>query len=179
MKYGVKDWEEISREEVFKKYRRGIEKKVFRLPSGKEADFYLNSGGDSIACLALTKDNQVILVKQFRPGPNKILLEIPGGGFEENETPEQAMKRELLEETGYKGSVKFVTSVLPTAYATYRKNALIATDCEKIAEPKLEDNGEELEVVLMSIDEFRAHIRTGQMTDVEISYLCLDQLGLL
>jgi ADP-ribose pyrophosphatase len=179
MKYGVQNWEEISSEEAFRKYGRGIERKVFRLPSGKETDFYLNSGNDSIACLALTKDRQVILVKQFRPGPKKILLEIPGGGLNNGETPEQAMERELLEETGYKGKVQYLTSVLPTAYATYEKNALIATECEKVAEPKPEDNGEEVEVVLMSLDEFRAYIRTGQMTDVEISYLCLDHLGLL
>ena len=36
----VENWEEISREEVFKEYGRGIEKRVYRLPHGKEADFY-------------------------------------------------------------------------------------------------------------------------------------------
>ena len=179
MSNGVENWEEVSREEMFKKYGRGIEKRTFRLPHGKEADFYLNSGHPSIACLALTKDKQVILVKQFRPGPGKILLELPGGGFQNTETPEQAMERELLEETGYQGKVQFVTSILPSAYSTYVKNALVATECEKIGEPVLEDNGEKVETVLMSLDEFRQHIRTGQMTDVEISYLCLDHLGLL
>ncbi|MFZ2300137.1 MAG: NUDIX hydrolase [Candidatus Moraniibacteriota bacterium] len=175
----VENWEEVSREEVFKKYGRGIEKRTFRLPHGREADFYLSSGHPSIACLALTKDRQVILVKQFRPGPGKILLELPGGGFQGTETTEQAMERELLEETGYRGRVQFVTDTLPSAYSTYIKNALVATDCEKVGEPQLEDNGESIEVVLMSLDEFRKHIRTGQMTDVEISYLCLDYLGLL
>lgn len=175
----VENWEEISRENIFSKYKRGIEKRVYRLPHGGEADFYLNSGNDSIACLALTKDKRVILVRQFRPGPAKILLELPGGGFEGTETPEQAMERELLEETGYRGKVQFVASVLPSAYSTYIKNALVATDCEKVGESKLEDNGEKLEAALVSLDEFREHIRTGQMTDVEISYLCLDYLGLL
>ncbi len=175
----IEKWEEISREKIFEKYGRGIEKKVFRLPHGKEADFYLNSGHSSIACLALTKEKRVILVKQFRPGPKKILLELPGGGMSDDETIEQAMERELLEETGYRGKVQFLTSILPSAYAVYEKNALIVLDCEKVAEPKLEDNGEELEVVLLSLDEFRKHIRTGQMSDVEISYLCLDHLDLL
>lgn len=175
----IENWEEISREKIFEKYGRGIEKKVFRLPNGREADFYLNSGDGSVACLALTKAGEVILVRQFRPGPKRVLLEIPGGGLNENENLEQAMERELLEETGYQGRIQFVTSVLPNAYATYQKNVFVATDCEKVAEPKLEDNGEELEVVLMSIEDFRRHIRTGQMTDVEISYLSLDHLGLL
>lgn len=179
MTYGVQNWEEVSREEVFRKYGRGIEKRTYRLPQGTESDFYLSSGHPSICCLALTKENQVILAKQFRPGPAKILIEMPGGGMNGNETKEEAMTRELLEETGYQGKVEFVTEVIPSAYATYVKNFFVATECEKVSEPKAEDNGEELEVVLMSLDEFRDHIRTGQMTDIEGAYLCLDYLKLL
>ncbi len=89
------------------------------------------------------------------------------------------MARELLEETGYVGEVRFVTSVLPDAYTVFRKNALVVTDCEKKAESKLEENGETVEAVLMSIKEFRAYLQTGQLTDVEIAYLGLDHLGLL
>lgn len=179
MKYGVRSWEEVSREEVFRKFGRGIEKRIYRLPHGKDAEFYLKTGHSSIACLALTKDNQVILAKQFRPGPAKILIEMPGGGMAVNETKEEAMVRELLEETGYRGDMKFVCELIPDAYSTYTKNFLVAANCEKINEPQLEDNGEEIEVVLMSLDEFRAHIRTGQMTDIEGAYLCLDSLDLL
>jgi ADP-ribose pyrophosphatase len=179
MSNDIGNWQELEREDIFKKYGRGMERVRFRLPKGNESDFYLRSGHSSIACLALTKDKQVILVKQFRPGPKKVLLEIPGGGIGEGETVERAMERELLEETGYKGKVQFLTSIIPDAYSQPLKNALIVLDCEKVAEPKLEDNGEEVEVVLMSLDEFRAHIRTGQMTDIEIGYLCLDHLGLL
>lgn len=179
MKYGVQNWKELSREEVFKKFGRGIEKRVYRLPHGKEAEFYLKTGHSSIACLALTKDNQIILVKQFRPGPAKILLEMPGGAGNADETKEEAMARELLEETGYRGDVRFVVEILPDAYATYTKNFFVATGCEKISEPQVEDNGEELEVALMSLDEFRNHIRSGQMTDIEGAYLCLDYLKLL
>ncbi|QQR78717.1 MAG: NUDIX hydrolase [Candidatus Moraniibacteriota bacterium] len=179
METKINNWEELSREVVFQKYGRGVEKRVFRLPDGKEADFFLSTGHSSIACLALTKDWQVILVREFRPGPAEVLIELPGGGVSPGENVESAIARELLEETGYRGNVTFITSVLPSAYATYRKNAAVVIDCEKVAEPKLEDNGEEVEALLMSLDEFRAHIRTGHMTDVEIAYLGLDYLGLL
>lgn len=179
MKYGVQNWEEVSREEVFKKFGRGIEKRVYRLPNGKEGEFYLKTGHSSIACLALTKEKQVILVKQFRPGPGKILMEMPGGGMNVGETKVDAVVRELLEETGYRGEVQFVTELIPCAYATNTKNFFVVMNCEKVAEPQVEDNGEELEVVLMSLDEFRSHIRTGQMTDTEGAYLCLDYLKLL
>lgn len=175
----VETWEEISREVGPRLYGRGVDKVIFRLPNGKEADFAIFSGGQSIACVALTKENEVILVRQFRPGPKKVLLELPGGGLKDGESKEEAMARELLEETGYQGNVRFVTSIMKDAYTPYIKNALVATDCEKVAEPKLEDNGEEVEAALLSLEDFREHIRTGQMTDVEISYLGLDFLGLL
>ena len=172
-------WEEISREEIFRKFGRGVERRVYRLPDGREGEFYLRTGHSSVACLALTKEKQVILARQFRPGPAKILLEMPGGGMEANETKEEAIARELLEETGYRGSVQFVTELLPDAYSTYTKNFFVVTDCEKIGEPQSEDNGEEVEVVLLRLEQFRQHIRTGQMTDIEGAYLCLDYLELL
>lgn len=176
---GVQEWQEISRETVFEKYGRGIEKRTYRLPQGKEADFYLSTGHESVACLALTSDQKVILVKQFRPGPAKILLEMPGGGLQSDENIQKAMERELREETGYIGDLQFVGTVLPSAYATYKKNFFVATQCNKIAEPKLEDNGEVVEPVLLFLDEFRDCLRAGQMTDVEGGYLCLDFLHLL
>lgn len=179
MIHKVENWEEISHEEIFKKYGRGIEKRVYRLPHGKEADFYLKTEPQSICCLALTKDNQVILAKQFRPGPAKILLELPGGLLESNESPEQAMERELLEETGYQGKTQFVTQLFQDAYSTRIKNALVVTECEKVGEPQPEDNGDVPELVLMSLEDFRKHLRTGELTDVEIGYLGLDHLGLL
>ena len=175
----IENWEEISREEIFKKFGRGVEKRVYRLPNGREGEFYLRTGHSSVACLALTRDKQVILVRQFRPGPAKILLELPGGGMDAGETKEQAVTRELLEETGYQGSARFVTEILPDAYSTYTKNFFVVTDCEKIGEPQPEDNGEEVEVVLLDLEQFRVHIRTGRMTDIEGAYLCLDYLELL
>jgi ADP-ribose pyrophosphatase len=173
------DWQEVSREEIFRKFGRGIEKRVYKLPKGNEGEFYLYTGHASIACLALTEDKQVILAKQFRPGPFKVLLEMPGGRMDEGETKEESLARELLEETGYKGEVQFVGEAIPSAYAVYTKNFFVVTNCQKVAEPLPEDNGEEIEVVLMSLEDFRKHIRTGQLTDVEGAYLCLDFLNLL
>lgn len=175
----MENWEEVSREEIFKKFGRGVEKRIYRLPNGREGEFYLRTGHSSVACLALTRERQVILVRQFRPGPAKVLLEMPGGGMDADETKEQAIARELLEETGYRGNVQFVTEILPDAYSTYTKNFFVVTDCEQVGQPQPENNGEELEVILLSLEKFREHIRTGQMTDIEGGYLCLDYLELL
>lgn len=175
----VEIWEEVSREPGQKLYGRSVDKVWFRLPDGKETDFAIFSGGKSVACLALTKNNEVILARQFRPGPKEILTELPGGGLKEGENPEEAMARELLEETGYQGKMKLVTTLWHDAYSPRVKCALVVTECEKVAEPKLEDNGESVEAVLMSLTEFRKHLMGGRLTDIEIGYLGLDYLDLL
>jgi len=174
----VKKWEEISREEVFQKYSRKIEKVIYRMPDGRESDFYLKKEGPAVCTLAITKDEQIILAKQFRPGPNEILLEIPGGGIEKGETPEQAGERELLEETGYKGKIKLISEAFDCAYSTMYRYCAVATGCEKVADQNLEEN-EFAEIVLMPLEEFRELLRSGKMTDVEVGYLGLDYLGLL
>lgn len=178
MKSSIRKWLPLSREIVFEKYGRAIEKVIYKMPDGKEEEFYLKREGPVIATLALTKDKKVILAKQFRPGPNEILFELPGGGIEKGEKPEKAAERELLEETGYKGKAKLITRCLDDAYSSRNRYCFVATNCEKIGEPKL-DGTEFAEVVLVSLEELRKLLRSGKMTDVEVGYLGLDYLNLL
>lgn len=56
---------------------------------------------DYVSILALTKEKNYLLVKQYRPAINKFTLEIPGGLVDPGESPLKAAKRELKEETGY------------------------------------------------------------------------------
>ncbi len=174
----IQKWEEVSREEAFSKYGKKIEKVDFKLPDGEASDFYIKKEGPAVGILALTKDQQVILVKQFRPGPKEILDELPGGYVDENETPKEATERELLEETGYKGKPEFVTIAYDCAYSTMNRHCVVVKDCEKVAEQKL-DKTEFAEVVLMSLEEFRELLKSGKNTDVEVGYIGLDYLGLL
>lgn len=174
----IQKWEEISREEVFSKYGKKIEKVDFKLPDGKVSDFYIKKEGPAVGILALTKDQQVILVKQFRPGPKEILDELPGGYVDENETPKQAAERELLEETGYKGKAEFVTTAYDCAYSTMNRHCVVITDCEKVAEQNL-DKTEFAEVILMSLEEFRKLLKNGKNTDIEVGYIGLDYLEML
>ncbi|MDZ7611929.1 MAG: NUDIX hydrolase [Candidatus Moranbacteria bacterium] len=174
----IENREELSRKIAFQKYGRKIEETIFKMPDGENKDFYLKKEGPATGILALTKDQQVILVKQFRPGPNEILNELPGGYVDENETPEQAAERELLEETGYRGKAEFVTTAYDCAYSTMNRHCVVVKDCEKVAEQNL-DKSEFAEVVLMNLDEFRELLKSGKNTDIEVGYIGLDYLGLL
>lgn len=131
-----------------------------------------------MAVLALTEDNEVILAKQYRPGPQKILYELPGGYLDEGEKPEVSASRELLEETGYAGEIEFVGTSFDDAYSTMQRYCFVALNCKKIADQQLDD-GEHVEIAYKSLEDFRSLLRSGEMTDVEVGYLGLDHLGLL
>ncbi len=171
-------WKKLNQQTVFHKFSTKIDRVDFEMPDGQIKDFYLKNERPAVATLALTPDNQVILVKQYRPGPDAILLELPGGYVDEGEDTVKAGTRELLEETGYAGEIQHVTECFDGAYTTMVRTALVATNCNKIANQNLDDS-EYAEVVLVSLDTFRELLRSGRMSDVEIGYLGLDLLGLL
>jgi 8-oxo-dGTP pyrophosphatase MutT (NUDIX family) len=82
----------------------------FKLIAKKAVDspspYYVIQSTDAVSIIAMTKDQQVLLVQQYRPAIDSESLELPGGHLKDDETPEEAARRELLEETGYR-AVKF------------------------------------------------------------------------
>lgn len=170
-------WKKI-KEESYKAGWRKMLRKTFVLLSGQESVYDIKDEGRTICGLVLTPENKVILVKVFRPGPEKVLMELPGGYINEDENPLDAAKRELLEETGYLGDFELVGESIDDAYSNCVRYCFIAKNCQKIQEPKWEED-EECEIVEMDLKDFRNHLRSGQLTDVEIGYLALDHLNLL
>jgi ADP-ribose pyrophosphatase len=170
-------WTKLS-ETPFKAGFRRMLTRTFALPNGNVDDFTIKDERASVCVLALTDKQEVILAKQFRPGPEEVLLELPGGGLEEGETTTEAAARELLEETGYAGDLQHVTTCLDCGYSNMRRECFVATNCKKIAEQHLDDE-EFIDVELMSLPDFRTHLRSGMLTDVEVGYLGLDFLGML
>ena len=153
-------------------------KKTFILLSGLEQNYDIKDEGKMICGLSLTPENKVIITKVFRPGPEKVLMEIPGGHMEKDENPIDAAKRELLEETGYTGDFEIIGETLDDAYSNCVRYCFVARNCKKIQEPEWEED-EECEIIEMDLKDFRNHLRNGQLTDIEIGYLALDHLNLL
>lgn len=71
-----------------------------RLPTGVEGDFYALDAPDGIAVLAVDDQHRVVLNRQFRPALGKAISELPSGQLGQNETKEEAVRRELAEESG-------------------------------------------------------------------------------
>lgn len=177
---GTKDlrWKKISQKDRQINRFFSIRTVRFRLPTGATGNFYLKKVGRLTAALVLTKEKKIVLVQQFRPGPERVHWELPGGRIENHETPRQAIVREVLEESGYKGKIRRLGESTNNVYSTLMRTHFVITDAIKIAEPNY-DEFEYGRVCLVSLRQFRQLLRKGMMSDVETGYLGLDALGLL
>ena len=170
-------WEKLGERPIYEGYRR-ILGRTYRLPDGDEREFEIKHEAATAVVVALTGDDRVVLVREFRPGVEATLLELPGGVVDAGEEPLEAAHRELLEETGFAAELVHVGTMVDCAYSTRLRHVFAGGGAKRIADPQPE-SGEVPEVELVSLAAFREHLRGGRLTDVGPGYLALDRLGLL
>jgi len=159
-------------------YDKRLVVKQFELPNGAQEAFILEGAKNSVQIFALRDDNSVVCVRQFRPGSEKKELELPGGGLGEGEDPGKAAERELLEETGHKGTLTYLGSLPYSPYSTGIRHMFVAVNCQKVAKLDLDPN-EFLTVEIISLESFRELMRKGHVRGTDLSYMALDSLDLL
>ena len=91
--------------EVFRtKWFTILEETLHDPPEFRNQKYYTLNEGNGVLILPFTTEGKILLVRQFRPPLKKWTWELPSGSIEENESPDDAANRELLEETGYESS---------------------------------------------------------------------------
>ena len=81
------------------------------LPDGNESTREIVKHPGAVAIIAITEDDKIIFVEQYRKPLERSLIEIPAGKLEPNEQPEITALRELEEETGYTtNKLDYITS---------------------------------------------------------------------
>lgn len=155
-----------------------VSQRTYELPDGRQAVWDMFGGGQMVGVLALTPDGDLVMVRQFRPGPDRVVLNIPGGFVDPGESPEVAAARELAEETGYVSDELELVVTAMSAASTGRRHVVIARNCRPGAAMNL-DEYEDCEPVVVDVATVRAELRAGRMTGNELVYLGLDHAGLL
>jgi ADP-ribose pyrophosphatase len=134
-------------------------------PDGVIVDPYFVVEMPTSACaLPITADGNVVLVKQYRHPVGQTLIEIPGGFIDEGENHEQAIARELLEETGYAFTQFHYlgNTVANPGVLTNYTHLYLATGGHAIAQQQL-DHTEDIEIFTVPLDALRHMIANNEI----------------
>ncbi|WP_438798088.1 NUDIX hydrolase [Staphylococcus pseudintermedius] len=157
----------ISKESIYKGKIIEVEKHKVSLPNNETAYREVVKHNGAVAICALTPDQQVILVKQYRKALEQELLEIPAGKLEPGEDRESAAMRELEEETGYKAKkLTLIGEVYGTPGFSNEKISVYYAD--NLVEGKVNlDEDEFVEKVLYSLDDVKKAVEARTIEDAK------------
>jgi 8-oxo-dGTP pyrophosphatase MutT (NUDIX family) len=178
----IDHWKTIKSELVFNHTWYKLRRDHVALPDGQELDdYFVSVRSDVVLVFAVTEDNHVVMVRQYKHGIGKILIELPGGVIDEGENaPQEAAMRELLEETGYT-SHEFEQLLEVSDNPTKDTNTIyffLARNARQVAAQQL-DATENIEVLTVPLAQVESMILSGQIQVAGSVALCLLALRLL
>lgn len=163
----------VSREEIFNGRIFSVRKDIVELPNGNLADREVidHCGGVTIA--ALTEDNCLFFVRQYRYPHEEVLLELPAGKLDDGEDPFEGGKRELLEEVGATGKdYRFLGVIYPSPGCYKEDLSLYACHVDTLGEQN-PDEDEFLDVVKIPLDEAVQMCLNNEIPDAKTQLLVL------
>ena len=153
------------------------------LPDGRQIDdYFVSLRPEVVLIFAVTADDEVVMVRQYKHGAAAILLEFPGGTFlPATESSTAAAARELVEETGYSGTnLELLGNAWddPTRQDN-RVHMYLVRDAQRTKDQDLDEN-EDIEVVLIPLRKFKAMCLNGEICvtgTLATAFLGLNALG--
>lgn len=161
----IPKWRRISSSTVVDSRYFRLRKDAIELPDGTLIDdYYVREGRGFSVVFALTDDQRVVMVRQFKYGIGRMVLELPAGFIDEGEDPLDCARRELAEETGYvAGSIEYVRSfATEPSNSGFQMHLFLARGAREAVAQQL-DPTESIEVELHSIQEVRERISRGEI----------------
>lgn len=143
---------------------RRITIKEMKFDTGKQEIYREHVlAGDAVAIVAITEDNNLIMIQEPRTAVERVVLDIPAGKIEVDEDPEDAAIRELEEETGYRAKyMKKLRDVYPSVgYSNEKLTICLAKDLEKTKTHL--DFDEDIEVIKIPIKEAKEMLDNNKL----------------
>ena len=159
----IEPWRLIESHYAYRDRWLSLRSDTVQLANGKTlSPYHVIEVSDWVNVVAISDAGNILLVEQYRHAVQRIMLEIPAGHVDPQESPETAVRRELLEETGYAdGSWHALGTLHPAASRfTNQVHSFLALDVRKVGEPQREAT-EELRVHEIPWAEFSAGLRSG------------------
>ena len=159
-------WKTLKSDYIHKSPFGNIRKDQCKLPNGIVIDdYYVNEYSDWVNAVVITKENQIVLVEQYRYAGEDFFLEVPAGKIEENETYEEGIIREVREETGYisvKKPIYLGEFMVNPATQNNKVITYLILDAFKEFEQELDDT-EELTVKFIDFNDMGNLIQSKQI----------------
>ena len=159
-----KRWKILKSEYISRRPWMTARRDTVEYPDGRVNDeYWVLEYPDWVNVIAITKDGQFVMERQYRHALGKTCYELPCGVMEQGEEPLEAVKRELMEETGYGGGEWSLLDTLSAnpASTNNRTYCFLARGVKKLGEPHL-DAGECFNVKLFPLDEIPAMLLRGE-----------------
>lgn len=165
MTEGSEGWERLGSERLLSNRYFTLRSDRLRLPDGGIKDpYFVLERPDAAIIVPITEEDEVVLVRQYRPPLRMMELGLPAGLVEEGERPEEAARRELAEETGHTGGGWELLGSLASSPSLKDNWAylFLARGVEETAAPA-PDEHEMVEVVKVPVEDLRGLVRSGEI----------------
>lgn len=179
----LEQWKTLNSSYLYQTPFGSLRKDTCELPTGQIIqDYYVAEYSDWVNAVVITKNSEIVLVKQYRHGAKSSFLEVPAGKPEGSETFEEAIVREVKEETG------FISKTLPILLGEFFVNpatqtnkviSYLITEAELLTKQDLDDT-EAIDVHLINLKTMNNMIKSGeinQLFTVCAYYLSKDKLA--
>lgn len=161
-----KKWHIINQHDVSPSPWFPVVQDEVRLPDGSVIDYYKSNLANVSMIVPITKNREVVLVRQYKHGVGEVCLEFPAGRIEAGHTPQQTAVRELKEETGIEVSESDLIGLIELwtepSKSTVRVFGFLVKDVSITEQQELEKT-EDIELVLVPIEKLDEWLASGEL----------------
>jgi len=164
----MKNWKKLKSKQILEHPRLNVFEDEVELPSGHKTSYvHFGTVNDAAIVIVIREDGKILIQKEYSYPMNEWLYQLPGGGIEKGESPEQGAHRELQEEVGLTGNLKetgwFYYNNRRSAGKTYLFTATNLASCQSKA-----DIEEEFEIHWFTPEEIDGMIANGDIVNYSL-----------